>query len=214
MKTFAKKSLSVLLAMLMALSALTVGTMSAFAAEKQFVQYTAGMQLERGKRSYIKFTAPATGEYSFTVDVAPVAEDLFANADLTVYSEDEKKPSQNGSYVLEADSWSTTASYIESGVLKEKKIYAPAQSTAMLVAGVTYNVEVSVGPNTNAVLNIYGTEFSYSITSYRQELVVTKNSDGTDIEAPYTIERTVGLVACIDGYKGISTSVAIPATIA
>lgn len=238
MKTFTKKSLSVVLAMLMALSALTVGSMSAYA-ETTPMAYTDNLTFAGpgandsaySKNYAVTYTAPSTGYYSVMLSVAAVdasEEAESASASFEAYVKD----SDGDTSYKGHDSSSPFSAYrVENDILKSSKAYIPAQDMIYLTRGEACTIEIDVEKNTNAVLNVAKSDYSFYLSEYEQELNYGKATridevwdDATqtyvdkevvyDLDKRVTKNHSVSLCAEISGYQGTSTALSVPAAIA
>ena len=234
MKTFAKKSLSVVLAMLMVLSTLTVGAMSAFAETTKTIDYKDNMVIDSETikdTNIIKFVAPETGYYGITLtpsEKAADAGDAYAYFSTMIQDEDgefNSFESSNSSYSVYVYSVNATT-----GVLENKEVYMPAHNMVSLTKGETYGVSVRINNNTNAVLSITASDYLYDLTTYEAELTVPNKKEVTyhynpvtgeetetveikPYDVAYKTERTVGIGASVYGYDGASTTLAVPSVI-
>ncbi|MDD6728304.1 MAG: leucine-rich repeat protein [Eubacteriales bacterium] len=232
MKTFTKKSLSLVLAMLMALSALTTGTVSVFAEEKPAQYYDnicVSGTASNGVSKEISFTAPKTGYYSVILTKAPQKENgstpsVEFEVNEKIVDEDEGSSTEN--YGSDYSYGITRFYSVVNNVLTYTNGYLPAQDMVNLVKGRTYTIEVVAGANTNAYLTIVQSDFLYYLDTYYDRLTynsklettvnpATGKEEQTEMICPYTESSyySVGICARIIGYDGTSTNVAIPASI-
>ncbi|MGN1329394.1 MAG: fibronectin type III domain-containing protein [Eubacterium sp.] len=240
MKTFTKKSLSVVLAMLMALSTLTVGAMSAFA-DTAKTPYTDNASISTKGTTTFTYTAPKTGWYSVMLSVAPKDEKKSTPGGSfrvvkpnETNSEDEDYEyigSASTGYYWDDDDeyyYSTYYSYkVENDLLVETRMYLPAQDMVKLVKGETYEITVnSFNDNTNANLLVTASDYLFYISTYTAELSYGKytyekwddeKGEYVEVIKDYETRRvgnyTVGICANVYGYQGTSTTVSIPASI-
>lgn len=137
MKTFTKKTLSVVLAMLMALSTLTVGAFSAFAAEKEYnwnaysapvVANIADTTATTEPGRYV-FTPSATGLYAIKLSAVPYGVNKTINdmgdSYVDVYVQNEKKPNTLGEeFTTVGDGYATSVySVVTNGTFKTIEDY-------------------------------------------------------------------------------------------
>ena len=221
MKTFAKKSLSVVLAMLMALSTLTVGAFSVFAAElSEYTPITEGTTAV-AKTAY-SFTPGATGFYN--ISLATVKDGKSAYSKFDVSTKDKNGDIDTyvaGASAYEYDTYAARTGANETGTIREAK-FAPAQRTVKLAAGETYYIDLSsssIGNGLASALTVAKTEFTYSFETVQTDVTYVSYydyntaTDDWDIPVYSTNELTTGIAAAITGYCGTSTSVVIPASI-
>lgn len=224
MKTFAKKSLSVVLAMLMALSTLTVGAMSVFAKNFDLTDFTAVTVgttsiTDKTKTKYC-FTPSATGYYDIALSAS--------NGDKTAYCDFDVRQVENEyrNWITDADAWDYTATTItpvqgEADKVEYKTVYLPAQTTVKLSAGETYTIDVSLGSLASAAslsIAVNQTGFAYSYTTTDTEaayLSYYRWNDATDKrDIPvYDVETIYSPAANVTKYLGTSTVINVPAQI-
>lgn len=151
MKTFTKKTLSVVLAMLMALSTLTVGAFSAFAEEKKeiaWTPYAAPVTTTVADKAadspvYLTFTPAVSGFYAVKLSAVPFGanktRDDMGYSYVDVYRQNEKKPNAldydlttvDGGYTTPVYSVVTNGTYNTINGFEDKNITVPAGSTLL-----------------------------------------------------------------------------------
>ncbi len=205
MKTFAKKSFAVVLAMLMALSALTVGSISAFAGDvipaAQIPVGTETAVTVRGNFAYYAFQAPQAGTYA-----VKVAADN--DSKVGVYP---RPLNTDGDYDLN-DSVSGMVNFVWNNELKEVYNYTPSVDFITLAAGDFGYIKAWVDEDaTNASISVSmtETEFMYNYTRVYDELTYNETDyDGTVYTQ--TEECMVGFGVDVHNYCGASTVVVVP----
>ncbi len=235
MKTIAKKSLSVFLAALMALSTLTVGASVVFA-DDTITDYADNVVTAYTNNTtttvYYKYTAPTTGYYSVILSVAEQdsTSDISASGSVRVYTTDEDDATVREYSKASASSSMPTLYYVENGVRKSTTAYKPAQTMVQLTKGEVYQIAVTASANTNATLLVSQSDYVYTISTYSAELTysgyeytddVYNSETGTYEEVTKveildyarTYDYTVGICANISCYDGTETALTIPSTL-
>ncbi len=221
MKTFTKKSLSVVLAVLMALSTLTVGAMSAFADTRKVAQYYDNITtkyLEVNQLEAVSFKAPKTGWYSVVLTPYEIdAASGTAAASFDVFNTSEKDATVSVGDSIAADSSNNVTllyGVTSDGILVPNKAYVPAQDMVELTKGETYNIELTANSNTNASLLVVYSDYIYSFGTYQADLTwnyeMRENGLVYPEERTLTDSRTVGICAEVNGYQGTETALSVP----
>ena len=205
MNTFTKKSLSVIFALLMAFTSLTVGAMSAFAETKS--DYKAIKSGEtKVSCEYLLFTPERTGYYNI------ILSDKQGNVEQS-----------NGFMIKKAVEFDEDGyTNVDSAGSKRENIYSvdadknltsevqyfPAFTNVKLYAGEPYYIELdSLNSNDLTTLTIKNAEFNYQYSSIYSTL--TYNSNGKLVTGSYP----TGMAVRLYEYYGTSTKLVIPSSL-
>ena len=200
-----KKSLSVIFALLMALTSLTIGTASAFAQSKSDYKAINSGQT-KVTNEYLLFTPERTGYY-----------------DIILSDKKDNVEQSNGFMVKKANDYNENSfTKVDSGDSRREKIYSvdanknlvskvqyfPAFTTTKLYAGEPYYIELdSFDSNDLTTLTVKSAEFTYNYSNIYSDL--TYNSNGKLITGSYI----TGMAVRINKYLGTSTEVVIPSSL-
>ncbi len=234
MKLLNKKTLSVALAGVMALSSLTLGSVSALAADANDFATAVNEGTNNIVSTKVKFTPSQTANYNIALTTTKDGKSVRASYE---YSSDinELDYDDEYSYAVSSQSFDTikenTVADTIVGYDKDdnpiKKatgttaeyIYSPAQTTEKLIAGTTYYFELaetSVGNGISSALTITKDDFKYSFIEANSDITYVSyynyNSSTNDYDAVKTTSYvTTGMNVTVDGYVGSGKNVYVPA---
>ena len=225
MNTIAKKTLSLVFAGTMALTSLTVGSVSALAAgASDYKAVTEGVTTVDSTK--VAFT-PATTAY-YNISFAKSVNNKSASSEYDIanylnseYSEDNfSGHAASTRFSIESVKTTPDSEGLVYGV-NDEDVYTPAQNTYKLIAGDTYYLNLSDASSaasaTVSTLTIAKSEYAFDYTSINEKVTYvwyySTNSAGQK-EPNYTTRYlTTGIGAKITKYLGTATSVAVPAKI-
>ncbi len=219
MKTFTKKSLSIVLAVLMALSTLTIGGFSAFADQQIAVTpYADGISSSEEGTKYYSFTAGNSGYNAIMLQVAPTVAGASAYADFTLFEQTDSDYDDEDAYIFNgvkyesvssSSSESTTAYSVGADKkLVSNRVYAPAYSTVKLETNKQYLVRVNNDANTLSKLTVARADFDVDFYENDEKLEYLDSEN--QLENGYF---TTGYYAEIRTYYGSDTVLTVPASV-
>ena len=225
MNTIAKKTLSLVFAGTMALTSLTVGSVSALAAgASDYKAVTEGVTTVDGTK--VAFTPATTAYYNISFAKSVNNKSASSNYDIanyldSGYNEDNFSGHASSTrFSIESVNTTPDSEGLVYGVNNED-VYTPAQNTYKLIAGDTYYLNLSDASSaasaTVSTLTIAKSEYAFDYTSINEKVTYvwyySTNSTGQK-EPNYTTRYlTTGIGAKITKYLGTATSVAVPAKI-
>ena len=225
MNTIAKKTLSLVFAGTMALTSLTVGSVSALAAgASDYKAVTEGVTTVDSTK--VAFTPATTAYYNISFAKSVNNKSASSNYDIanyldSGYNEDNFSGHASSTrFSIESVNTTPDSEGLVYGVNNED-VYTPAQNTYKLIAGDTYYLNLSDASSaasaTVSTLTIAKSEYAFDYTSINEKVTYvwyySTNSTGQK-EANYTTRYlTTGIGAKITKYLGTATSVAVPAKI-
>lgn len=225
MNTIAKKTLSLVFAGTMALTSLTVGSVSALAAgASDYKAVTEGVTTVDSTK--VAFTPATTAYYNISFAKSVNNKSASSNYDIANYLDsgynEDNFSGHASSTRFSIESVNTTPD--SEGLVYEvnnEDVYTPAQNTYKLIAGDTYYLNLSDASSaasaTVSTLTIAKSEYAFDYTSINEKVTYvwyySTNSTGQK-EPNYTTRYlTTGIGAKITKYLGTATSVAVPAKI-
>ena len=225
MNTIAKKTLSLVFAGTMALTSLTVGSVSALAAgASDYKAVTEGVTTVDSTK--VAFTPATTAYYNISFAKSVNNKSASSNYDIanyldSGYNEDNFSGHASSTrFSIESVNTTPDSEGLVYGVNNED-VYTPAQNTYKLIAGDTYYLNLSDASSaasaTVSTLTIAKSEYAFDYTSINEKVTYvwyySTNSTGQK-EPNYTTRYlTTGIGAKITKYLGTATSVAVPAKI-
>ena len=225
MNTIAKKTLSLVFAGTMALTSLTVGSVSALAAgASDYKAVTEGVTTVDSTK--VAFTPATTAYYNISFAKSVNNKSASSNYDIanyldSGYNEDNFSVHASSTrFSIESVNTTPDSEGLVYGVNNED-VYTPAQNTYKLIAGDTYYLNLSDASSaasaTVSTLTIAKSEYAFDYTSINEKVTYvwyySTNSTGQK-EPNYTTRYlTTGIGAKITKYLGTATSVAVPAKI-
>ena len=225
MNTIAKKTLSLVFAGTMALTSLTVGSVSALAAgASDYKPVAEGVTTVDSTK--VAFTPATTAYYNISFAKSVNNKSASSNYDIanyldSGYNEDNFSGHASSSrFSIESVNTTPDSEGLVYGVNNED-VYTPAQNTYKLIAGDTYYLNLSDASSaasaTVSTLTIAKSEYAFDYTSINEKVTYvwyySTNSAGQK-EPNYTTRYlTTGIGAKITKYLGTATSVAVPAKI-
>ena len=234
MKLLNKKTLSVALAGVMALSSLTLGSVSALAADANDFATAVNEGTNNIVATKVKFTPSKTANYNIALTTTKNGKSAKASyeysSDINELDYDSEYSNTVSSESFETLKENTVADTIvgydkdDNPIKKatgttEEYIYSPAQTTAKLIAGTTYYFELaenSVGNGISSALTINKDDFKYSFIEAKSDITYVSyynyNSSTNNYDAVKdTSYVTTGMNVTVDGYIGSSKNVYVPA---
>lgn len=225
MNTIAKKTLSLVFAGTMALTSLTVGSVSALAAgASDYKAVTEGVTTVDSTK--VAFTPATTAYYNISFAKSVNNKSASSNYDIanyldSGYNEDNfSGHAASTRFSIESVKTTPDSEGLVYGVNNED-VYTPAQNTYKLIAGDTYYLDLSDASSaasaTVSTLTIAKSEYAFDYTSINEKVTYvwyySTNSTGQK-EPNYTTRYlTTGIGAKITKYLGTATTVAVPAKI-
>ncbi len=225
MNTIAKKTLSLVFAGTMALTSLTVGSVSALAAgASDYKAVTEGVTTVDSTK--VAFTPATTAYYNISFAKSVNNKSASSNYDIanyldSGYNEDNFSGHASSTrFSIESVNTTPDSEGLVYGVNNED-VYTPAQNTYKLIAGDTYYLNLSDASSaasaTVSTLTIAKSEYAFDYTSINEKVTYvwyySTNSTGQK-EPNYTTRYlTTGIGAKITKYLGTATTVAVPAKI-
>ncbi len=225
MNTIAKKTLSLVFAGTMALTSLTVGSVSALAAgASDYKAVTEGVTTVDSTK--VAFTPATTAYYNISFAKSVNNKSASSNYDIanyldSGYNEDNfSGHAASTRFSIESVKTTPDSEGLVYGVNNED-VYTPAQNTYKLIAGDTYYLNLSDASSaasaTVSTLTIAKSEYAFDYTSINEKVTYvwyySTNSTGQK-EPNYTTRYlTTGIGAKITKYLGTATTVAVPAKI-
>ena len=225
MNTIAKKTLSLVFAGTMALTSLTVGSVSALAAgASDYKAVTEGVTTVDSTK--VAFTPATTAYYNISFAKSVNNKSASSNYDIanyldSGYNEDNfSGHAASTRFSIESVNTTPDSEGLVYGVNNED-VYTPAQNTYKLIAGDTYYLNLSDASSaasaTVSTLTIAKSEYAFDYTSINEKVTYvwyySTNSTGQK-EPNYTTRYlTTGIGAKITKYLGTATTVAVPAKI-
>jgi len=225
MNTIAKKTLSLVFAGTMALTSLTVGSVSALAAgASDYKAVTEGVTTVDSTK--VAFTPATTAYYNISFAKSVNNKSASSNYDIanyldSGYNEDNFSGHASSTrFSIESVKTTPDSEGLVYGVNNED-VYTPAQNTYKLIAGDTYYLNLSDASSaasaTVSTLTIAKSEYAFDYTSINEKVTYvwyySTNSTGQK-EPNYTTRYlTTGIGAKITKYLGTATTVAVPAKI-
>ena len=225
MNTIAKKTLSLVFAGTMALTSLTVGSVSALAAgASDYKPVAEGVTTVDSTK--VAFTPATTAYYNISFAKSVNNKSASSNYDIanyldSGYNEDNFSGHASSTrFSIESVNTTPDSEGLVYGVNNED-VYTPAQNTYKLIAGDTYYLNLSDASSaasaTVSTLTIAKSEYAFDYTSINEKVTYvwyySTNSAGQK-EPNYTTRYlTTGIGAKITKYLGTATSVAVPAKI-
>ena len=225
MNTIAKKTLSLVFAGTMALTSLTVGSVSALAAgASDYKAVTEGVTTVDSTK--VAFTPATTAYYNISFAKSVNNKSASSNYDIanyldSGYNEDNfSGHAASTRFSIESVKTTPDSEGLVYGVNNED-VYTPAQNTYKLIAGDTYYLNLSDASSaasaTVSTLTIAKSEYAFDYTSINEKVTYvwyySTNSTGQK-EPNYTTRYlTTGIGAKITKYLGAATTVAVPAKI-
>ena len=225
MNTIAKKTLSLVFAGTMALTSLTVGSVSALAAgASDYKAVTEGVTTVDSTK--VAFTHATTAYYNISFAKSVNNKSASSNYDIanyldSGYNEDNFSGHASSTrFSIESVNTTPDSEGLVYGVNNED-VYTPAQNTYKLIAGDTYYLNLSDASSaasaTVSTLTIAKSEYAFDYTSINEKVTYvwyySTNSTGQK-EPNYTTRYlTTGIGAKITKYLGTATTVAVPAKI-
>ena len=220
MNTIAKKTLSLVFAGTMALTSLTVGSVSALAAGVDYKPVAEGVTTVDSTK--VAFTPATTAYYNISFAKSVNNKSDSSNYRITNYLNDADDEHDFNGYASseEKEIYSVNTTPDSEGLVygtNHETVYAPAQNTYKLIAGDTYYLNLSDASSaasaTVSTLTIAKSEYAFDYTSI-YEKVTYVSGYSLNKEPNYTTSYlTTGIGAKITKYFGTATSVAVPATI-
>ena len=221
MNTIAKKTLSLVFAGTMALTSLTVGSVSALAAgASDYKAVTEGVTTVDSTK--VAFTPATTAYYNISFAKSVNNKSASSNYDIanyldSGYNEDNFSGHASSTrFSIESVNTTPDSEGLVYGVNNED-VYTPAQNTYKLIAGDTYYLNLSDASSaasaTVSTLTIAKSEYAFDYTSINEKVTYVWYYS-TNKEPNYTTRYlTTGIGAKITKYLGTATSVAVPAKI-
>ena len=221
MNTIAKKTLSLVFAGTMALTSLTVGSVSALAAgASDYKAVTEGVTTVDSTK--VAFTPATTAYYNISFAKSVNNKSASSNYDIanyldSGYNEDNFSGHASSTrFSIESVNTTPDSEGLVYGVNNED-VYTPAQNTYKLIAGDTYYLNLSDASSaasaTVSTLTIAKSEYAFDYTSINEKVTYVWYYS-TNKEPNYTTRYlTTGIGAKITKYLGTATTVAVPAKI-
>lgn len=221
MNTIAKKTLSLVFAGTMALTSLTVGSVSALAAgASDYKAVTEGVTTVDSTK--VAFTPSTTAYYNISFAKSVNNKSASSNYDIanyldSGYNEDNFSGHASSTrFSIESVNTTPDSEGLVYGVNNED-VYTPAQNTYKLIAGDTYYLNLSDASSaasaTVSTLTIAKSEYAFDYTSINEKVTYVWYYS-TNKEPNYTTRYlTTGIGAKITKYLGTATTVAVPAKI-
>ena len=221
MNTIAKKTLSLVFAGTMALTSLTVGSVSALAAgASDYKAVTEGVTTVDSTK--VAFTPATTAYYNISFAKSVNNKSASSNYDIanyldSGYNEDNFSGHASSTrFSIESVKTTPDSEGLVYGVNNED-VYTPAQNTYKLIAGDTYYLNLSDASSaasaTVSTLTIAKSEYAFDYTSINEKVTYVWYYS-TNKEPNYTTRYlTTGIGAKITKYLGTATTVAVPAKI-
>ena len=225
MNTIAKKTLSLVFAGTMALTSLTVGSVSALAAgASDYKAVTEGVTTVDSTK--VAFTPATTAYYNISFAKSVNNKSASSNYDIanyldSGYNEDNFSGHASSTrFSIESVNTTPDSEGLVYGVNNED-VYTPAQNTYKLIAGDTYYLNLSDASSaasaTVSTLTIAKSEYAFDYTSINEKVTYvwcySTNSTGQKEPNYTTSYLTTGIGAKITKYLGTATTVAVPAKI-
>jgi hypothetical protein len=225
MNTIAKKTLSLVFAGTMALTSLTVGSVSALAAgASDYKAVTEGVTTVDSTK--VAFTPATTAYYNISFAKSVNNKSASSNYDIanyldSGYNEDNFSGHASSTrFSIESVNTTPDSEGLVYGVNNED-VYTPAQNTYKLIAGDTYYLDLSDASSaasaTVSTLTIAKSEYAFDYTSINEKVTYvwyySTNSTGQKEPNYTTSYLTTGIGAKITKYLGTATTVAVPAKI-
>ena len=221
MNTIAKKTLSLVFASTMALTSLTVGSVSALAAgASDYKAVTEGVTTVDSTK--VAFTPATTAYYNISFAKSVNNKSASSNYDIANYLDSEYNEdnfsghASSTRFSIESVNTTPDSEGLVYGVNNED-VYTPAQNTYKLIAGDTYYLNLSDASSaasaTVSTLTIAKSEYAFDYTSINEKVTYVWYYS-TNKEPNYTTRYlTTGIGAKITKYLGTATTVAVPAKI-
>ena len=226
MNTIAKKTLSLVFAGTMALTSLTVGSVSALAAgASDYKAVAEGVTTVDSTK--VAFTPATTAYYNISFAKSVNNKSASSNYDIanylnSEYSEDNfSGHAASTRFSIESVKTTPDSEGLVYGV-NDEDVYTPAQDTYKLIAGDTYYLNLSDASSaasaTVSTLTIAKSEYAFRYTSIDEKVTYVSNyshnyTTGQNEPNYTTSTLTTGIGAKITKYLGTATSVAVPAKI-
>ena len=209
MKTISKKSFAVVLSVLMALSALTVCPVSAFASTipaKQTAVGTVTTVNTGSEIEYYAFQAPETATYAVMAQ-----SDTRVNLDSKSYAYDSED-----NFYHDSSSGKEYVNYVWNGELCDATVNVPAASFVSLKAGEWGYLAFKTDNPAAVNISVNKTLYRFEFTTYSAKLtynVTDYDDNGIEYLYPVTSEFPVGVSANITHYYGYDRAIAVPSTV-
>ncbi len=220
MKALTKKTLSVVFALILAVSSLTITSMSAFAADAS--QFTAAVGEGSTKLATTKFKFTPSQTANYNISLSTIKNNKGVRTYYSYSSDIENFDASNAEHIYSSSfeiTRANTEGELPTGTVRETT-YTPAQTTVKLIAGTTYyfeTVDTAIGENIASTITIAKNDFQYSFDaissdlSYVSSYNYNEKTGKYDIPVKDTVYTETGISANVDRYVGTDKTVAVPA---